>query len=208
VTPDRGLAGPDALDEAALVRAARSGDDAAFGQLVAHYRRDLRLHCYRMLGSLDESEDMAQETLLRAWQALGRYEGRSSIRTWLHRIATNACLDLLARQRRRRRLLVPGGEVDVPAAVAVPWLQPYPDSLLDEAADPGPEPATTAVTRETVELAFIAALQFLPETQRADHRRLQSTHAPVPGPSSIRATPPAAGRTGSRGALSLRRSPG
>lgn len=151
-------------DEATLVEAARRGSDDAFAQIVARHRPDVRLHCYRMLGSLEEAEDMTQETLLRAWQALGRYEGRAGVRTWLHRIATNACLDLLTRRQRRRRLLTAaGGGPDVPAAVAVPWLQPYPDSLLDEAADP----ATAAVTRETVELAFIAALQFLPDAQRA-----------------------------------------
>lgn len=159
----------NADEEAHLVGAARGGDDTAFGQLAARYRPDLRLHCYRMLGSLEESEDMVQESLLRAWQAIGRYEGRSSLRTWLHRIATNACLDLLARRQRRRRLLMSatGDDTGLPAAVAVPWLQPYPDSLLDEAVDTAPDPATAAVTRETVELAFIAALQLLPDTQRA-----------------------------------------
>ncbi|RVX43313.1 RNA polymerase sigma-70 factor (ECF subfamily) [Nonomuraea polychroma] len=151
------------MGEAELVEAARRGDDDAFAQIVARYRPDLRLHCYRMLGSLEEAEDMTQETLVRAWQALGRYEGRAGVRTWLHRIATNACLDLLARQQRRRRLLAESGASQVPAAAAVPWLQPYPDSLLDQVT----EPATAAVTRETVELVFIAALQFLPDAQRA-----------------------------------------
>jgi RNA polymerase sigma-70 factor (ECF subfamily) len=154
-------------DEAELIAAARGGDDDAFARLAARHRPDLRLHCYRMLGSLDDAEDMTQETLLRAWQSLGRYEGRAGVRTWLHRIATNACLDLLARQRRRRRLLESGGGPDAPAAVAVPWLQPYPDGLLDQVADTATGPAAAAVTRETVELAFIAALQFLPDAQRA-----------------------------------------
>lgn len=141
------------MSEGELVEAARQGDGAAFGELVGRYRADLRLHCYRMLGSLDESEDMTQETLLRAWQAIGGYEGRAGLRTWLHRIATNACLDLLNRQQRRRRLL----DTEAPPGVAVPWLQPYPDSLIEE----------SAVSRETVELAFVAALQFLPDAQRA-----------------------------------------
>jgi RNA polymerase sigma-70 factor, ECF subfamily len=169
VTRPSGSTGPHAAEEADLVRAARGGDDAAFAQLVARHRPDLRLHCYRMLGSLEESEDIVQETLLRAWQAIGRYEARAGIRTWLHRIATNACLDLLARQRRRRQLVMaaPADDADMPAPVAVPWLQPYPDRLLDEAADTAAEPATAAVTRETVELALVAALQFLPAAQRA-----------------------------------------
>jgi RNA polymerase sigma-70 factor, ECF subfamily len=169
VTRPSASTGPNVAEEADLVRAARGGEDAAFAQLVASHRPDLRLHCYRMLGSLEESEDMVQETLLRAWQAIGRYEARAAMRTWLHRIATNACLDLLARQQRRRRLLMaaPADDTDVPAPVAVSWLQPYPDSLLDEAADTVAEPATAAVTRETVELVLIAALQFLPDAQRA-----------------------------------------
>ncbi|GIH95141.1 RNA polymerase subunit sigma-70 [Planobispora siamensis] len=156
--------GADA-SEADLVAAARGGDDAAFGHLVARHRVDLRLHCYRMLGSLDEAEDMVQETLLRAWQGLGGYEARAGLRTWLHRIATNACLDLLKRHSRRRRLLAGGPQV--PAAVAVPWLQPYPDGLLDGVPDAAADPAGAVVSRETVELAFVAALQFLPDGQRA-----------------------------------------
>ncbi|GAA3381796.1 RNA polymerase subunit sigma-70 [Cryptosporangium minutisporangium] len=169
MTRPSGPIDPSTAEDAALADAAGRGDDAAFAQLAARYRADVQLHCYRMLGSLEDSEDVTQETLLRAWKAIGGYEGRSGVRTWLHRIATNACLDVLARQQRRRRLLTlaSGNEPLPPAAVAVPWLQPYPDHLIGDPADTSPEPATATVTRETVELTFIAALQLLPDAARA-----------------------------------------
>jgi RNA polymerase sigma-70 factor, ECF subfamily len=132
-------------------------DDAGFAQMVDGYRGELRVHCYRMLGSFTDAEDLVQETLLRAWRAQASFEGRSSIRSWLYRIATNACLDAL-RTHPERVVLV--GDVGDPAPSEIPWLQPYPDRLLDE-------PAALVVARETIELAYLAAIQLLPANQRA-----------------------------------------
>ncbi len=123
------------------------------------------MHCYRMLGSLSDAEDLAQETFLRAWKARDGFEGRASVRTWLYRIATNACLDVLARRPRRvlPDQLGPAGEPVGPIEAAdLPWLEPYPDRLLDGAA-----PDDAVVDRETIELAYLAALQYLPPRQRA-----------------------------------------
>ncbi len=145
-----------------------------FDDLVRRYRRELHVHCYRMLGSFDEAEDHVQEVLLRAWRARDTFQGRSSPRTWLYRVATNACLDTL---RREARLAVPGpagpgsagpgSASGAPSVAALPWLQPYPDTLLDElpASQPGPE--AEAVRRETTSLAFLATIQLLPPRQRA-----------------------------------------
>jgi len=135
-----------------------------FDDLVRQYRRELHVHCYRMLGSFDEAEDHVQEVFLRAWRAWERFEGRSSPRTWLYRVATNACLDTL-RQNARRAAAKPGGPG--PSVAALPWVQPYPDSLLDEVAADQPGPEAAAVSRETISLAFLAALQLLPPRQRA-----------------------------------------
>jgi RNA polymerase sigma-70 factor (ECF subfamily) len=136
------------------------GDEAAFAALFERHRRELQVHCYRMLGSLHDAEDLLQETFLRAWRNRERFEGRSSFRTWLYRIATNACLDALERRRARPAELGGGyGEI--------PWLQPYPDHLLEEVADTEAGPDSTAVAKETIELAFLAAIQHLPPTQRA-----------------------------------------
>jgi RNA polymerase sigma-70 factor (TIGR02960 family) len=131
-------------------------DETTFPARVEQHRRELHVHCYRMLGSFEESEDLVQETLLRAWRRRDTFEGRASLRAWLYRIATNACLDALDK---RPRTPSPTGEVL--------WLQPYPDDLLDQVAadDPGPEAA--AVSRETIELAFLVAIQHLPPLQRA-----------------------------------------
>ncbi|NRQ31897.1 RNA polymerase subunit sigma-70 [Nonomuraea sp. NN258] len=134
-----------------LLAAARRGEHAAFDALVAPHLRALHLHCYRMLGSLDQAEDALQETLLRAWRGLGGYEGRSPLHHWLHRIATMACLRAV---ERRGRLPVVAAEVD--------QLQPYPDTLLAEL-----DPALLVERREEVALAFVTALQLLPPTQRA-----------------------------------------
>lgn len=145
-----------------LVRAATGGDEAAFGRLVERHRAELQVHCYRMLGSLEDAEDTVQETFLRAWRRRETYAGRSTFRAWLYGIATNASLDAVASRKRR----MPSGEG--PASPAeVPWLQPYPDRLLDLAApeDEGPEAAV--VRRETIELAFLIAIQYLPPAQRA-----------------------------------------
>jgi RNA polymerase sigma-70 factor (ECF subfamily) len=133
-------------------------DEAAFSDLVERYRPEMRVHCYRMLGSFEDSEDAVQETFLRAWRRRETFDGRSTFRAWLYRIATNACLDALG--RRERRLQTATGP-------DVPWLQPYPDGLLEEiaASDEGPDAAVVA--KETIELAFLVAIQQLPPRQRA-----------------------------------------
>ena len=145
-----------------VVAAARAGDESAFATLVEGYRRELQVHCYRMLGSLDDSEDLVQETFLRAWRHRRTFQGRSSFRAWLYRIATNACLDELHR-RPRAASAQAGGQ---PLA-EVPWLQPYPDRLLEGIAASEEEPEAEVVAKETIELAFIAAIQLLPPRQRA-----------------------------------------
>jgi RNA polymerase sigma-70 factor (ECF subfamily) len=135
--------------------------DEAFAALFERHRRELQVHCYRMLGSLHDSEDLLQETFLRAWRARDGFEQRSSFRTWLYRIATNACLDALQRSKRRPR-------GDSPERYGeIPWLQPYPDELIEEVVDPDPGPESTLVAKETIELAFLAAIQHLPPRQRA-----------------------------------------
>ena len=143
-----------------------------FDDLVRRYRRELHVHCYRMLGSFDEAEDHVQEVFLRAWRSRADFEGRSSPRTWLYRVATNACLDTLRRDARRAAPAPSGVGAGAPPAagpsVAVmPWVQPYPDSLLDEVAAGQPGPEAVAVSRETISLAFLAAIQLLPPRQRA-----------------------------------------
>ena len=151
------------------VAAARRGDEAAFGRLVERFRPELTLQCYRMLGSLDDAEDTVQDVFLQAWRGLSGFEGRSSVRTWLYRITTHACLARRARDRRRYRLLssnATGGSV-LPVVMTVPWLQACPDDVINRAAASGPDPASTLVARETIELAVIAALQHLPGRQRA-----------------------------------------
>jgi RNA polymerase sigma-70 factor (TIGR02960 family) len=131
-------------------------DESAFSGLVERHRRELQLHCYRMLGSLEESEDLTQETFLRAWRRRETYAGRASLRAWLYRIATNACLDALAK---RPRTPTADGEV--------PWLQPYPDNLLETVPAAADEPDAEVVARETIELAFMVAIQHLPPRTRA-----------------------------------------
>jgi RNA polymerase sigma-70 factor (ECF subfamily) len=140
---------------------ADAGERAGFDDLARRYRRELHVYCYRMLGSFDEAEDHVQEVLLRAWRSWADFQGRSSPRTWLYRIATNACLDTLRRQARR----VPAGAA--PSVSDLPWLQPYPDALLDEVAAEQPGPDAVAVSKETISLAFLAAIQLLPPKQRA-----------------------------------------
>lgn len=132
-------------------------DEAGFTELAERHRRELHVHCYRMLGSFQDAEDAVQETFLKAWRARGTYEGRSTFRAWLYRIATNTCLDLLAG---RRPEPATGGEVR--------WLEPYPDSLLDELPAAGAdEPEALAVARETIELAYVVAVQHLAPRPRA-----------------------------------------
>jgi len=160
-----------AADHAALLAAAVAGDGEAFRHLTDPFRRELAVHCYRMLGGLDDAEDAVQETMIKAWRGLAGFAGRSSLRAWLYRIATNVCLDTLDHRARR---VLPAAIADPaePAAPPAPddhdtpWLQPYPDTLLDH-ADPDSDPATVAVRREHVELAFVAAIQHLPARQRA-----------------------------------------
>lgn len=161
-------------DDAALLAAARAGDESAFAVLAERHRGELRVHCYRMLGSLDESEDLVQETFLRAWKNIGGFAGRSTFRAWLYRIATNACLDALdARDRRPGRVLPHHlAAPSSPGAVPVPrtdiaWLQPYPDRLWEPASPREGEPDAVVIARETIELAFLAAIQHLPPRQRA-----------------------------------------
>jgi RNA polymerase sigma-70 factor, ECF subfamily len=145
--------------EATLVAAARDGDEHAFAQLTGPYRRELQVHCYRMVGSLHDAEDLVQETMLRAWRRLDGFEGRTSLRRWLYRIATNACLNAL--EREPRVLLLPTGADDPPPLATVHWLEPYPDSLLPD------DPQAQLDLRESVALAFLAAIQHLPPRQRA-----------------------------------------
>ncbi|WP_248963052.1 sigma-70 family RNA polymerase sigma factor [Sphaerisporangium perillae] len=154
-----------------VVAAARAGDEGAFAMLVERHRGELRVHCYRMLGSFDESEDLVQETFLRAWRNLEGFEGRSTFRAWLYRIATNACLDVLDGRARRvlpQHLAAPSDpSLALPPRTDVAWLQPFPDRLWEPAAPSEAEPDAVAVTRETIELAFLAAIQHLPPRQRA-----------------------------------------
>ena len=157
---------PARPSEKALLVAAAGGDEEAFRLLTDPHRRSLHLHCYRMLASIHDADDALQETLLRAWQSLGRYEPRSALAAWLHTIATNVCLTALGRSGRRRELPA----ADVGEAV---WeerllhLQPYPDRLLDELEPGSSDPEARYVLRETVELAFVTAVQLLPPKQRA-----------------------------------------
>jgi RNA polymerase sigma-70 factor (TIGR02960 family) len=145
---------------------AQAGDDQAFTELTDPYRRELQLHCYRILGSVQDAEDVLQETLLAAWRGLGGYEGRASMRTWLYRIATNRCLNALrATGRRPQTALQPPFTLPEPThRTEVTWLEPYPDTDLPDVVA-GPDARYEA--RETVALAFIAAVQHLPPRQRA-----------------------------------------
>jgi RNA polymerase sigma-70 factor (ECF subfamily) len=160
----------EVVEEAELLEAARGGDEQAYASLVAEHRPALHAHCYRLLGSVPDAEDALQEALLGAWRGLPRFEGRSSLRTWLYTIATNACLKAI--ERRPTRVLPvdfgpasgdPHRELDEPLVESV-WLEPYPDGALG----PGRHaPEARYEQREAVELAFVAALQHLPARQRA-----------------------------------------
>ena len=146
------------------IERARTGDERAFAALVEPHRRELQLHCYRMLGSLQDAEDLVQETLLAAWRGLGGFEQRASLRAWLYRIATNRCLNAL-RERGRRPAVEDTLMAPPPTRYVEPsWLEPYPDSALPDLA-PGPE--ARYEQREATQLAFVAGLQQLPERQRA-----------------------------------------
>jgi RNA polymerase sigma-70 factor, ECF subfamily len=160
----------------AALAAALAGDESLFTTLAERHRRELQVHCYRMLGSFDDAEDLVQETLLKAWRRRETYQGRSSLRAWLYGIATNACLDFLEQNPHRVLAARAGSDNDNgaqppspgPPPPEVSWLQPYPDRLVDEPAAPAsaqPEAAVTA--KETIRLAFLVAIQFLPPKQRA-----------------------------------------
>jgi RNA polymerase sigma-70 factor (TIGR02960 family) len=154
---------------AELLARARAGDGAAFGQLVEPHRRELQVHCYRVLGSLADAEDLLQETLLAAWQGLPGFGERASLRSWLYRIATNRCLNWLRSANRRTPAEAARLPVEPPEATRlgeVTWLEPYPDALLDEVPEPGPGPEARYETREAISLAFVTALQLLPPRQR------------------------------------------
>jgi RNA polymerase sigma-70 factor (ECF subfamily) len=149
----------------------RSAD--AFDRLVAPHRREIKLHCYRMMGSLHEADDAVQEAMLRAWRSLDGYDGRGSLRGWLYRIATNVCLDALAKRKHVARLLP---DQRAPATAEMPdnvpatdvaWLEPYPDAELEGLADPAPSPEARYSSRQAIRLAFVAVIQQLPPRQRA-----------------------------------------
>ena len=153
-----------------LITRARAGDGDAFEALTRPYCRELQVHCYRMLGSFQDAEDALQDTLLGAWQALGGFEERASLRTWLYRIATNRCLNARrsASRRQAKAWDVPGVEPPEPTRLGeVPWLQPYPDTLLEGAIDLSPGPEARYEQTESISLAFVTALQLLPPRQLA-----------------------------------------
>jgi RNA polymerase sigma-70 factor (ECF subfamily) len=155
------------VTDRALARA-RAGDEDAFRELTDPYRHELQLHCYRIVGSTQDAEDLVQETLLAAWRGLEQFSERASIRTWLYRIATNRCIDALRASARRPRSLEPMTELPEPSRVTEPiWLEPYPDVLLDGLADRVPGPAARYEAKEAIALAFVAGLQHLPPQQRA-----------------------------------------
>jgi RNA polymerase sigma-70 factor (TIGR02960 family) len=158
--------------EARELSRARSGDPAAFERLVGPYRRELQIHCYRVLGSFQDAEDTVQETLVAAWRGLEGFEGRASLRTWLYRIATNACLAFLRRGRPSRQMPAPPEPPgDYPAAARTTpepvWLEPFPDAWLDALPDAMPGPEARYDEREAIELAFVVALQHLSPRERA-----------------------------------------
>jgi RNA polymerase sigma-70 factor (TIGR02960 family) len=170
--------------DTALLSLARAGDGDAFGELTQPFRRELQVHCYRMLGSAQDAEDLLQETLIAAWRGIGQFEGRSSLRGWLYRIATNQCLNAL-RDAKARALAARRGAPAVsgapgaaatglPAGLPQPasddeptWLEPYPDELLADLPDAAPGPEARYEARESVSLAFVTALQHLTPGQRA-----------------------------------------
>jgi RNA polymerase sigma-70 factor (TIGR02960 family) len=153
-----------------LISRARAGDGDAFRELTEPHRRELQVHCYRMLGSVQDAEDALQDTLLAAWQGLEGFEGRASLRTWLYRIATNRCLNARRSAGRRpaKEWDVPGFEPPAPTRLGeVVWLEPFPDALLAGAVDVPPGPEARYEQTESISLAFVTALQLLPPRQLA-----------------------------------------
>jgi RNA polymerase sigma-70 factor (TIGR02960 family) len=162
---------PMEMDTTDLIARARAGDHNAFRELLEVHSHELQVHCYRILGSLQDAEDALQETLVSAWRSLGDFSQRSSLRTWLYQIATNRCLSMLRAASRRPRSATPRPDVTLPEPTGVsdvpPWLEPYPDVLLDNLVDQAPGPEARYETTEAISLAFITALQLLPPRQRA-----------------------------------------
>ena len=166
------VAGSQRRAETQLIEAARAGDDEAFGRLTQTYFRELHVHCYRMLGSFHDAEDLVQETFLRAWRSLSTYEARAPFRSWLYRIATNVCLREI--ERRPSRTLPqdfsPAADPMRPLSppiTEIVLLEPYPNHLLGELAGRASDPEATYLFRESIELAFLAVVQLLPPRQRA-----------------------------------------
>jgi RNA polymerase sigma-70 factor (TIGR02960 family) len=162
---------PMEMDTTDLIARARAGDHNAFRELLEVHSHELQVHCYRILGSLQDAEDALQETLVSAWRSLGDFSQRSSLRTWLYQIATNRCLSMLRAASRRPRSATPRPDVTLPEPTGVsdvpPWLEPFPDVLLDNLVDQAPGPEARYETTEAISLAFITALQLLPPRQRA-----------------------------------------
>jgi RNA polymerase sigma-70 factor (ECF subfamily) len=155
--------------DGSLLDRARSGDGQAFAELVQPHRRELHVHCYRMLGSFDDADDALQETLLAAWRGLATFQARASVRTWLYRVATNTCLNVLrtATRRPQTAFTLPSTAPPPTGSENVTWLQPYPDVLLDGLPDDAPGPEARVEQNEAVSLAFITALQVLTPRARA-----------------------------------------
>jgi RNA polymerase sigma-70 factor (TIGR02960 family) len=150
----------------ATISRARQGDEEAFRELTDPYRRELQIHCYRILGSVQDAEDLLQETLLAAWRGLDQFQGRSSLRTWLYRIATNRCLNAL--RDSERSPLDARADLPPPTRMSEPmWLEPYPDAKLDGIPDTAPGPEGRYELKESIALAFVSGLQHLPPRQRA-----------------------------------------
>ena len=158
----------DEIDTRNRLARAQRGDEQAFAELTAPYRRELQLHCYRILGSLQDAEDLLQETLLAAWRGLEQFEGRSSLRAWLYTIATNRCLNAL-RDRGRRPQTVAARVRRAPRRerAEISWLEPYPDALIEGVPDAAPGPDARYEAKESVALAFVSGLQHLAPRQRA-----------------------------------------
>ena len=162
---------PDALeDQTKYLESAREGNQEAFAQLIEPHRHELLVHCYRILGSFDDAEDMLQETLVRAWKRLDTFERRSSLRAWLYKVATNVCLDALDTRKRRGlsgELYIRGDPTRPlpPPSQEIIWVEPFPDEMIDGQPDIYPE--ARYEVRESITLAFVAALQNLPGRQRA-----------------------------------------
>ena len=160
----------ESAEAIALAGAVRAGNEEAFNTVAARHRRELLIHCYRMLGSLQDAEDAVQDALLRAWKYRESLKEGAVVRPWLYRVATNACLDAIGHDARRAALAAKSSAETPGASLApaeVTWLQPIPDAILEPAAPPDSEPETAALTRETIEIAFLTVIQLLSPQQRA-----------------------------------------